>query len=475
MPTSDRPTVVVMAKAPEPGAVKTRLGPQLSADAASELYGCMLLDTLDLVRQVPAARVLAFAPAEARARFAALCPDFALLRQEGADLGSRMAGVFAALFARRAGPVVLLGADAPTLPVHVVTQAITTLAAGAADLVLVPVVDGGYCLIGLTAARPALFADMPWSTTEVLARTLDRASALALRVALLREWWDIDTPDDLRRFESPGPDEGPARRTRAFLAARAMGAAAVRDAGRRTMTIGPRARVTAGRRLWAVAGGVAVALSLAVVAQLGDVRGWLAGSVQAIGGQGAVGLALFVGLYAAVTVLLLPAAVLTLGGGAIFGVARGGVAVWVGAMLGATMAFLIGRYLARNWVERRLAGHAGLRAIDDAVEREGWKIVVLTRLSPALPFVLLNYAFGLTRVSLGGYVAASAVGMVPGIAMYAYLGSAAGSVAAAVAGSASRTPMEWALLGIGLLATVTVTTYVTRLARAALSRRPGAG
>lgn len=224
-----------------------------------------------------------------------------------------------------------------------------------------------------------------------------------------------------------------------------------------------------------VAAAVAIALALAIAARLGDARGWLVATVEAIGGLGPVGLALFAGLYVVVTVLLLPAVALTLGAGAVFGAARGALAVWVGATLGATAAFLIGRYLARHWVERRLAGRPGFRAIDDAVAREGWKIVVLARLSPAFPFVLLNYAFGLTRVSLRAYVAASALGMVPGIAMYAYLGSLAGSLAAAVAGTAARTPAQWALLGIGLLATVAVTTYVTRLARAALGQRIAAG
>jgi uncharacterized membrane protein YdjX (TVP38/TMEM64 family) len=220
-----------------------------------------------------------------------------------------------------------------------------------------------------------------------------------------------------------------------------------------------------------VAAGVALVLALLVATQLGDARGWLIAGVETIARLGPWGLALFVSLYAAATVLLLPAVVLTLGGGAVFGVVLGALAVWVAAMLGATAAFIIGRYLAREWVERQLAARGGFRAIDEAVAREGWKIVLLTRLSPAFPFVLLNYAFGLTRVSLRAYVAASAVGMIPGIAMYVYLGSLAGSLAAAVAGAGTQTPAQWALFGIGLLATIIVTVYVTRLARAALARR----
>ena len=221
-------------------------------------------------------------------------------------------------------------------------------------------------------------------------------------------------------------------------------------------------------RVMAVAG---VALAVILAATLGDVRGWLISIVESLAGLGPWGLPLFVVLYVVVTVLALPAVVLTLGGGAVFGVARGAVVVWLGATLGATAAFVVGRYLARGWVERRLAGHPGFHAIDDAVARDGWRIVLLTRLSPAFPFVLLNYAFGVTRVALRSYVAASAVGMIPAIVMYTYLGSLAGSLAAALAGTTARTPAQWLLFAVGLLATVAVTLYVTRMARAALARR----
>jgi uncharacterized membrane protein YdjX (TVP38/TMEM64 family) len=198
---------------------------------------------------------------------------------------------------------------------------------------------------------------------------------------------------------------------------------------------------------------------------------WLPGALAWLEGSGPWGPALFVLLYVAATVLLLPAVVLTLGAGAVFGVAQAFVAVSVGATLGATAAFLIGRYLARGWVARRVAQSERLRAVDEAVARDGWKIVLLTRLSPAFPFVLLNYALGLTRVRLLPYVLASWVGMMPGIALYAYLGSLAGEVAAASAGARARSPWEWAFYGLGLVATLGVTVYVTRVARGALARR----
>jgi uncharacterized membrane protein YdjX (TVP38/TMEM64 family) len=190
-----------------------------------------------------------------------------------------------------------------------------------------------------------------------------------------------------------------------------------------------------------------------------------------ISGLGPLGMLIFIALYIISCVLLLPGSILTLGAGAVFGVVQGFIAVLTGATLGATCAFLVGRYLTRDWVARRIAGNEKFKAIDAAVAREGWKIVFLTRLSPVFPFNLLNYAFGLTRVSLKHYFFASWIGMIPGTMMYVYIGSLAGDLASLGAGGRTRTAAEWVLYGIGLLATVAVTVFVTRLARNALSSR----
>jgi len=149
----------------------------------------------------------------------------------------------------------------------------------------------------------------------------------------------------------------------------------------------------------------------------------------------------------------------------LFGVAWGSVYVSIGATLGATAAFLVGRYFARAWVTAKIEGSEKFAAIDRAVGDEGWKIVGLTRLSPVFPFTLLNYAFGLTRVRLRDYVLASWIGMLPGTVMYVYLGSLAR------AGAHQRTPGEWALYALGLAATVAVTVIITRIARRALAKR----
>ncbi|TMA30172.1 MAG: TVP38/TMEM64 family protein [Deltaproteobacteria bacterium] len=169
-----------------------------------------------------------------------------------------------------------------------------------------------------------------------------------------------------------------------------------------------------------------------------------------------------------------PASLLTLAGGAIFGVGAGVAYVFAAAVIGSSLAFLISRYLARTAIERRLAGNEKFAAIDRAVGRQGRWIVFLLRLSPAFPFNLLNYALGLTSVRFADYLAAS-VGMLPGTLLYVYSGKAIGDVAALAGGAArERGPSEFALLAIGLLATAVATALVTRIARRALAEATGA-
>jgi uncharacterized membrane protein YdjX (TVP38/TMEM64 family) len=204
-----------------------------------------------------------------------------------------------------------------------------------------------------------------------------------------------------------------------------------------------------------------------------NVREALIGALEWIRGLGAIGSLIFILLYVLATVLFVPGSILTLGAGFVFGVVRGSILVSVSATLGATCAFLVGRYLVRGWVARRIEGNPKFKAIDEAVAREGWKIVGLTRLSPVFPFNLLNYAFSLTKVRLRDFVFASWLGMIPGTILYVYVGSLAGSLATLGAGERQRSAAEWALYVVGLLATVGVTVYVTRVARGALESRVG--
>ena len=169
---------------------------------------------------------------------------------------------------------------------------------------------------------------------------------------------------------------------------------------------------------------------------------------------------------------MLPGSILTIGAGALFGLIKGVIIVSLSSTLGATAAFLIGRYAAREPVARRVAKNVRFQAIDAAVGREGWKIVGLTRLSPVFPFNLLNYAFGLTHVSLRDYVLASWIGMLPGTVMYVYLGSAAGSLAelGMQESNPTHSPAQWALYIAGLVATIGVMVIITRIARRALAK-----
>lgn len=214
----------------------------------------------------------------------------------------------------------------------------------------------------------------------------------------------------------------------------------------------------------AIVAGVAAARYFGVQELLRTALAW-------IDGLGPAGALLYVGLYIAACVFFIPGSILTLGAGVVFGVVKGSILVSVASTLGATAAFLVGRYLARDWVARKIEGNAKFKAVDEAVAREGWKIVGLTRLSPVFPFNLLNYAYGLTRVSLRDYFFASWIGMLPGTVMYVYLGSLAGDLARLGAGGHTRSAGEWALYGVGLAATVAVTIYVTRIARAALAKK----
>ncbi|PSO96285.1 MAG: hypothetical protein BRC53_08950 [Cyanobacteria bacterium SW_6_48_11] len=193
-------------------------------------------------------------------------------------------------------------------------------------------------------------------------------------------------------------------------------------------------------------------------------------ALQWIDSLGAVGVIAFILLYIIAVVAFLPASILTLGGGVIFGVVLGSFYVFISATIGATAAFLVGRYLARGWVAKKIAGNRRFQAIDQAVGKEGLKIVLLTRLSPIFPFNLLNYAFVVTEVFLKDYVIGK-VGIIFGTIMYVYLGSLAGSLATLGTGSQFADPsVQLAIRILGFIATAAVTVYVTRIARKALEQ-----
>ncbi len=223
---------------------------------------------------------------------------------------------------------------------------------------------------------------------------------------------------------------------------------------------------TSASRRWKWSIYLVVAVLVVLAVRYLPVQAWLKDTLDRVAGLGFIGIVLFIALYVVATVLFIPGAVLTLGAGAIYGVLWGSVYVSIASTIGATCAFLIGRHLARETITRKIGGNKAFAAIDKAVATGGWKIVGLTRLSPLFPFTFLNYAFGLTRISLREYVVASWIGMMPGTVLYVYLGS----LAQAASGQRARTVWQWALYGIGLVATVAVTVIITRMARRELQR-----
>ncbi len=218
-----------------------------------------------------------------------------------------------------------------------------------------------------------------------------------------------------------------------------------------------------------------VAIVLILLAKQFNVQDLFIQALEWIRSLGVWGPVIFIGLYIIATVFFLPGSILTLGAGVIFGVVQGSIFVSIASTLGATAAFLVGRYLARGWVAKQLEGKPRFGAIDRAIAKEGWKIVGLVRLSPIFPFNLLNYGLGVTQVSLRDYCLASWIGMMPGTVMYVYLGSLAGNLATLGAGGQQASPVQWVIRIVGFIATVAVTVYVTKIARRALEEEIQAG
>lgn len=220
-----------------------------------------------------------------------------------------------------------------------------------------------------------------------------------------------------------------------------------------------------GRGKWISIGVIVVSLLVSMRAlPLDRLSEWLQSTVRQWGVWGPV---VFGAIYAIAVVFLVPGSLLTLAAGAVFGLLRGTLIVSLSATTGAAFAFLIARYLARERVRQRVQQSPKLSAVDRAIGEQGWKIVALLRLSPAVPFTLQNYLYGVTAIRFWPCVLTSWVAMLPGTFMYVYFGSLGSQ---AVAGR-ETSPLEWLIRGVGLLATVIVTIYITRLAKRAMQER----
>jgi uncharacterized membrane protein YdjX (TVP38/TMEM64 family) len=212
-------------------------------------------------------------------------------------------------------------------------------------------------------------------------------------------------------------------------------------------------------------------LAFLLLAALLPVHEWMMSFVEWARGAGAMSVVVFIVLYAVATVFMVPGTLLTLGAGFVYGPVWGTALVSPASVLGASLAFWLARSVARPWISGRVEGDARFANIDRAVGAEGLKVVFLLRLSPVFPFTFLNYALGLTAVSFRKYVLASWLGMLPATFLYVYLGSLVPSVAELASGAPSESSgLERVLLWVGLAATVTVTIYLTRLAKKALDQ-----
>jgi len=171
----------------------------------------------------------------------------------------------------------------------------------------------------------------------------------------------------------------------------------------------------------------------------------------------------FIVIYVVAVLAFVPASILTLSAGILFGLVRGGVYVLTAAIISATLCFLISRHFGRRWIAHKLENHPRFKALDDAVAHQGWKIVALVRLGPGFPFSVSNYAFGLTRVPLWQYVIASLT-MIPGTMMYVYFGTLIGDVSGIKKGAPLPTGLKLCIAGAAVLITI----YITRFARRAI-------
>ena len=215
-------------------------------------------------------------------------------------------------------------------------------------------------------------------------------------------------------------------------------------------------------------GTILVAIVAAVF--LLPVKDWLVRALEWTEGLGFWAPAFVAAFYIIACVLFLPGSVLTLGAGVLFGVLKGSIVVSVGSTLGACTAFLVGRTVARAWISAKVARNAKFGAIDTAVGEQGLKIVLLTRLSPAFPFNMLNYAFGLTKIPFWQYALGSWIGMMPGTVMYVYFGAGLRSLGELSTGKVETGTAGRVFFVVGLIATVVVTIFVTHLARRALKQ-----
>lgn len=211
-----------------------------------------------------------------------------------------------------------------------------------------------------------------------------------------------------------------------------------------------------------------VLLGLLGLAAVAPVHEWLALGVGWIGAHRRLAWIAFIGTYTVCAVLVVPGSILTLAAGFAFGLSAGVVLVSIGSVAGAACAFLVARFVARDWIAERVSHMPRFRALDSATRQQGFMIVFLARLSPLFPFNLLNYGLGLTGVRFRDFVLATWIGMLPATVLYVYVGTLAKNVSA-LTGGLETGVVGRGLLAAGFVATAALTVLITRKANRTLA------
>jgi len=201
--------LVIVAKEPVPGKVKTRLFPKFSPAVAADLYRCFLHDRIQEVSTLDGVdRAIAYTPEDARETFTTLALDgFELFAQQGKHLGERLNNIFLEKLFQGYKAVSIVDSDSPDLPKSLIKESFELLLSKQADIVFGPCYDGGYYLVGMRKPNPELFRNIPWSTENVLSVTLEKARKMGLNVKLLSTWNDLDTFEDLIEFYNMYKDQ----------------------------------------------------------------------------------------------------------------------------------------------------------------------------------------------------------------------------------------------------------------------------
>ncbi len=344
-------------------------------------------------------------------------PADAVVVQRGGNLGERINHVNDELIRLGFERQLYIGIDCPSLDVAYLERAAAAL--GDHETVLGPAADGGVVLMGVRGRWPPL-AELPWSTTALFESLRAACVAAGSSAATLPRLKDVDTLGDLRRATH--------RASRRCAAGAPCARALAHGANGSRPMIALRAAVVA----LLLAAIVAVAVGWPLGSWITGAAAWAERHREAAG-------ALFVAVYVLAAVLVVPGSILTLAAGYLFGLPLGVALTSAGSVLGAAAAFVVGRFVARDWVARRVATWPRFGALDAAMHHDGFAIVLLARLSPLIPYNLLNYGLSITAARFRDYLLATWIGMLPAIVLYVYTGSLAKSLTTLTSAAARRT------------------------------------